>query len=281
MKFYQLLAPGGRTTSLEPRKQYVASTIFRMNEINESFDSMHSMMVSKPEEETFFLDGLGLSFIRICSMPQLDIIRNEFESINWEYGYVYLKQMMKATLIEDPFVEKQNHFCMKSIQHFAFLDCLLKQFPEGKYIWIHRDPIEVITSSLPLFNQVRLTFGEENSIESLKWFNYSVINCFSMFLKRALEIRKQFEKEYPSHFIDISFKELTKNPLKTIEQIYGYFNMNVSDEMIKNIQEELNSDESPSRKHGSSEEMEQLLVVSHDEIRSVFDFYYKEFTNYL
>ena len=252
-----------------------------MNEINEEFQSMHSMMVSKPEEETFFLDGLGLSFIRICSMPQLEDIRNEFESINWNYGYEYLKTMMKATLIEDPFDDKQNHFCMKSIQHFAFIKYLLKNFPEGKFIWIHRDPIESLSSTLPLFNQVRMTFGECNTEESLLWFNKSVLNCFTKYLKIALEERELFEKNNPKSFIDISFKQFVKDPLSTIEMIYKHFNIQMSEEMKENIENELKIEESPSKKHGSSKEMKDLLVLSNDEIKNAFKFYYDKFNDYL
>ena len=100
-------------------------------------------------------------------------------------------------------------------------------------------------------------------------------------MKIALEERELFEKNNPKSFIDISFKQFVKDPLSTIEMIYKHFNIQMSEEMKENIENELKIEESPSKKHGSSKEMKDLLVLSNDEIKNAFKFYYDKFNDYL
>ncbi|ELP84966.1 hypothetical protein EIN_309990 [Entamoeba invadens IP1] len=267
MKFYQVLAPGGQTTSLDGRYKYVATTIFQMTSVNSDFSNLHKMAINTPEEETFMLDALGLSFIRLCSMSRLNQLREHFDEIDWSYGYTLLKDMMCATAIEDN-VPSESHFCMKSVQHFVYMKELLTTFPNGKFLWIHRNPRDSFKSLLPVFNQVRMTFMESNTQEALLEFNKTVLTCLSKYLRRALEVRKTFCEQ---HIVD-------RNAIRRYV-IYKKLEMEMTPKMEENMKILLQDDSK--KKHGTSQNSESLCLLSDAEIDSAFIFYTTQFRAYL
>ena len=97
----------------------------------------------------------------------------------------------------------------------ARIPTLLKLFPDAKFIHIRRNPYKVYLSTVKMRNNVleklALQEGNKEELEKQAIENY----------KRLMKAFFKQKKLIPSkNFVDISYEDLVKNPLKQVRKIY-------------------------------------------------------------
>lgn len=111
------------------------------------------------------------------------------------------------------------------------LESLIKAFPDAQFITIHRDPVSQMKSACELvrvmsrschrhFNDDRIGFGRR------------VLRASIDDGKKLVNWRKdeKFKSKDFKRFIDIQFKDLIKNPMETVDNLYKDLNMNLTEQ---------------------------------------------------
>ena len=109
---------------------------------------------------------------------------------------------------------------LKNPHNTARIKILKDMFPNAKFIFIHRNPLEVYQSTEHLYKKtIRSQFLQDFSDEEI---SECIIKCYELLMKQYLELKNNIPK---GQLTEISFNELSVNPLSTLERIYLELNI--------------------------------------------------------
>lgn len=136
----------------------------------------------------------------------------------------YLNYLKKISLNDS------RRLILKSPENTARIKILLEMFPNAKFISIHRNPLNVYKSTERLHATAIAKSNLQNS------YKYNVHKRILNTYKKVYEAFLRDTDSIPKgNFIDISFEDLEKNPIKQIEKIYSDLGIQGFDEMKKNL----------------------------------------------
>lgn len=126
----------------------------------------------------------------------------------WEKAYLFI--IRKMTMASDG-----KQLVLKNPVNTARLSRLQKLFPEAKFIYLRRDPAEVLRSTHKLFDKFldRYSFqkiGAEELTYNIRW-------VFQQMTRQYGEQKKTIRKE---NLAEISYHDLVGQPLQEIRRIY-------------------------------------------------------------
>ncbi|MEL6349120.1 MAG: sulfotransferase [Myxococcota bacterium] len=115
---------------------------------------------------------------------------------------------------------------LKCPEHLWFVDALLAVFPDACIVWTHRDPLASIASYCSLISiQHRMLFGGFDPHK----LGTHITDRFHHGVTRAMASRDRHDR--PEQFIDVDFKALVDDPVKSLREIYAHFEMDFPDNM--------------------------------------------------
>ena len=155
---------------------------------------------------------------------------------------------------------------LKCPDHMMFLPDIVKTFPDSKIIWVHRDPLDSISSYCPMIESVwNLFFGGNNK---LKVGNF-VVDLYSRMLKKTMSDRKNLNKS----IIDVSFNDLINNRGSLLKKL-----SNELDLPINKNDSDIKSSKFFKNKYKFNREE---YNISKDRVDVEFSFYSNEYSKYL
>ncbi|KAL7714009.1 Sulfotransferase [Entamoeba marina] len=250
VSMYQQLFPGTKTMDVETRRRLCEKVVGFIN----------------------------TSFGQACAIPRYEEYRKQFYKRDWQYAYDILRDVLKLDIIEND-VKDDEYLCLKNIQHIAFMKNLLQTFPDGRFVWIHRDPVSTTRSMLYLFRQVQKICESDQGMDDIEWFNNNLLYMSTLAVKNAIAARESWieeDNERSKQFYDVDFKKFVKDPFNTVKDIHEYFDLNFDEETQKNLLDTVNSGD-PKKKHGSSKQDDGLMLLTEDHIRDEYKFYTDHF----
>ena len=108
--------------------------------------------------------------------------------------------------------------------HIQHIEEILNTYPDAKFVFIHRNPIEVIGSISSLTFNLRSAFSKKVDNVSLGKESLSFWGNAS---KEFLTQRHQIPE---SNMVDINFLDFTNNPIAAIDAIFTKFDINLNQE---------------------------------------------------
>jgi hypothetical protein len=112
---------------------------------------------------------------------------------------------------------------LKNPFHSMRIPLLLEMFPNAKFVHIYRHPLEVIPSTIHMWDVV----GRENVLKG-KATKPKVEEVVLVFDRIMKTIRKNLTLVPENAKIEISFRELENNPMQTLESIYDKLEIGAS-----------------------------------------------------
>jgi len=146
----------------------------------------------------------------------------------WESNFIYF---LKKISMND-----NRKLLLKSPEHTARIRLLLNIFPNAKFINIHRHPIDVFKSTKNLYEKVFKPSYYEKVEES--HLTERMIKIYKKMYDSYFNDVKLIPKE---NFVDISYEELNKIPMGTVEKIYNELKLGLQNENKIRIQNYINS----------------------------------------
>jgi len=178
--------------------------------------AIHPTYALEAEEEIMFLADAFLSHVpeASCDLPAYRSWLNE-QDFTPAYRHLYralqLLQWQKRLR-----GEHCGRWVLKTPAHLGYLDILLATFPGAHVVHMHRDPLDTIPSGASLNTTLWRMHADDVDpvrvgaqwLERMAWTN-----------GRAMAFRATSPAR-ERNFTDITFRELTADPLSQVERVY-------------------------------------------------------------
>jgi hypothetical protein len=222
----------------EERIKFAKTSVKALQYMSPGFFAIHPIEFEAPEEDVLLLD---VSFLSTTTEATMNVPTYAvwLENNNQSPAYEYMVKLLKLLQWQRP----AKRWVLKTPHHLEFLPLAKKYFGKVQFIWTHREVMECIPSFLSMVSYSRILFSKEVYQKDVAkhWVRKN-----GFMLEKALEYRKSNNKEVL--FTNVSYKELIKDSLGVIEQIYADRGEVISQE-LKAVFEKSNSD-NPKGKYG-------------------------------
>jgi thioester reductase-like protein len=209
--------PAGRP---ETARRLYADDILAASGIAEAMSGIHPVDPGEPEEEFALLeDSFGSwtytlryfvpEYARwLATQPgafAYGVHRRTMQHLSWQRG-TRLGAAPRPWLLKMPF-------------HLAELETLVATYPDAVFIQTHREPREFMPSWLSLTEAVRSLTARSCDPAAI---GAEQLDFMSHMLGQAARFRSA-NREIDRRFIDVSYLDLTEDPIRTVEEIYRHF----------------------------------------------------------
>lgn len=109
---------------------------------------------------------------------------------------------------------------VKSPGDTARIQLLLSKYPDARFVFIHRNPVEVFLSTRYLWQVILKEYSLQKI--SAEETDRLVVSTYEKLLKSYLEQKRGIP---PQQLIEIGYEELNQQPLDAIRKIYSHFGM--------------------------------------------------------
>jgi len=213
--FWELTRPIPPAQNTRDRRQRMASLEFYLRvKCTHNIDHIHFI---RPEEPEGCMWMLGLTFVNLSFW----IMAPVFSYLDW-----YMKQNLfhkkyhdyKALLHILQATAPNRRLVLKSPEHFARFDVLLKSIPEAMIIQTHRHPVTVTNSVNSLFYSVHSSMTDRVDRSRLADTNIRLI-------EHGITHNLIARKKYSSVVCDVYYEHLMEDPIGVIKTIYNHFGL--------------------------------------------------------
>ena len=225
--------------------------------------NIHHMKSNLPEECQLItaLDFKSISFAYSARVPNY---KHFIGHCDYSSAFMWHKRFLQAmeTTI------KPSYWLLKDPCHIQHIEEILNTYPNAKFVFIHRSPIEVIGSISSLTYTLRSAFSKSVDCidlgkESLSFWGHAS--------KEFLSQRRQIPA---SNMIDINFHDFTNNPIEITEAIFTKFNIGLSKETREKMLSFAKQKTQLSKKHNYSLDE---FGLKDDQVNEMFSAYRNEF----
>lgn len=183
------------------------------------------------------------------------------EKKSWKRVYHWLLQ--NIVFYTDP----KKKLLLKNPHSMGRIEVLLELYPNAKFIHIHRNPYDVFNSNIHLYKKAISTqFLQEFSDQEIE---ERVLYCFETSFSKFLE---HWGKIPERNRVEISYQELSEQPLHTMEKIYKAIDLGDFDTVKPKLEEYLEGEENY-KTNKFKEIRPDLLVAINKRWKFVFDQY--------
>ena len=198
----------------------------------------------------------------------LDFQLNLYNFGDWLIDHTFDEAYNEYSKILEIIMENRNknNLILKCPEHILATHHLRKNFPNSKFIWMHRDPAKTITSYSKMIYEIqKFYYGKKINKKDVGEF---VTNKFHTMIIRGLQIKDKYKINY----IDINYLDLKNNPIQALNKVHSQIkqnkiNINTIDSNVSNLKK-LKNKESYSLKE---------FNISRKKINIIFKDYIKKF----
>jgi hypothetical protein len=227
------LPPGAE----DPRLIALREGIERAQKKNPEFTKIHEVRADGPEECIQLL-AHTLSGVQMGIEPLISPYREWFERQDLRGPYAYYADLLRLVDWQRP----GQRWLLKSPAHLWALDVLVETFPDACIIQTHRDPIPVVASYCSMMHAM---MRGRDAVDPRE-LGPSVLEYLARSAERGMAAR---EKCDPARFVDVRYRDFTKDPLATARRIYGAFGLDLTPAAEEAMRAHV--DAHPQNKHGT------------------------------
>ena len=193
--------------------------------------AIHTITAETPEECQQIATMNVKSFVYMC-MADVPEYVEYLKSTSFDSVFKWHKKFYQALELNG----KPTRWLLKDPSHIGHIPQILKEYPNAKFIHIHRDPAESVASFCSLTKSVRLAFSKKIDTDGI---GKTVIDFWNHNLIKGMEDRKSLSSD---QIVDIQYSEFVKNPLDHIKNTYQQLNFDMNIQTENKIQKYLEQD---------------------------------------
>jgi hypothetical protein len=222
--------PGDNSSrsKVEPRVRKAETSLWWFRRLAPRANSVYPLRAWTPHECVAIHSYTLLSeeFAMICRIPSYEAFLRETD-----FAPVYAWQKRFLQYLQLSYPTKQ--WILKSPDHVHTLEHLLRVFPDAVVIQTHRNPLEVLRSSMHLTEVLEGTFARADDRSQIR--KREVRN-----LAKHMEAITSFREAHPElrgQFIDVKYHELVSDPSTVVRQIYQHLDMRLTEMAAERMQQ--------------------------------------------
>ncbi len=254
----------------DPRIERVEEKLGQVDMLAPEFKAMHEIGARLPQEcvaiwgSQFWGDVYGAPYW-IPTFRSWTLENGARAAYRWHHDFLQHMQSEHA----------RERWVLKTPPHLAYLDDLVRQYPDAAIVWTHRDPMSVIGSVSSLSCTLRGAMSDH--VDPLAT-GQKESEYFATLLQRGLDQRSAMP-DAEKRFFDVSFSDIITNPVAIIEQMYEHFGFEFDDDLRKRMQSYLDS--RPRDKHGRHQYRLEDFGLSEPKQGPLFGEYCRRYDDYL
>ena len=221
--------PGQRSarSKVDPRVRKAEASLWWFRRLAPGADSVYPMRAWTPHECVAIHSYTLLSeeFVIMCRIPAYEAFlrqNNLSPAYTWQKRFLQYLQLSRPT----------KQWVLKSPDHVYSLEHLLAVFPDAVIIQTHRNPLDVLRSSIQLTEVLEGMFAQagdpvQNRIREVRN------------LVERMERITSFRATHPElgdRFVDVKYHELISDPLAMVRQIYQRLDLRLTETVAKRMQ---------------------------------------------
>ena len=210
---FPLPAPDFNHANRDPRIRKAAACLWWFRRLAPKADTVYPMRALTPHECVAIHSYTFLSeeFVSTCRIPTYEaFLRSE----GMRSAYRWQKQFLQH--LQSRWPERQ--WILKSPDHLCSLDELFDAFPDAVILHTHRNPLDVLESSIHL---TKVLYGLYGRPGDDVYIQNDQARELAVRMKRSLQFRDR-HPELADRFFDINYTEFIANPIAIIENIYRH-----------------------------------------------------------
>ena len=214
-------------SNVDPRIRKAEACLWWFRRLAPLADVVYPIRASTPHECVGIHSYTMLSqeFVITCRIPAYEAFLREG---NLGPAYAWQKRFLQYLQLSGP----HKNWILKSPEHVYGLDHLLSVFPDAVIIQTHRNPLEVLRSSLQLNEVVEGVFAYPGDRAQTR-----IREARSLI--ESMDAMRSFRKAHPEfagRFIDVHYDKLISHPLEAVRQIYQRLNRHLVEPTSERIQ---------------------------------------------
>jgi hypothetical protein len=160
-----------------------------------------------------------------------------------------------------------RRWLLKSPAHLGALDKLLVQYPDLRIVHTHRDPVKSVPSTVSLSGMMRAS--RANGVDT-KVLAQMVCIGYAGSLRKGIDERESGAIP-AAQIVDVHFQDLMKDPVGTVEKMYGGLGLAFEGRFADAIRDYLHA--KPRHSFGKHEYRAEDYGLTNEGIRDTFRFY--------
>jgi len=204
------------------RAQGTLSRFLKMADIlSPNIKAIHPM-------DAFQTDECRGMFTNVFRTPQLNVQYRVKGYVDWLFeqdatlAYRHHRRQLQLAYHQRPYGKR---FVLKDPTHTFFIDAILEVFPDARFVFIHRDPVDTLSSICSLYAYARSVFSSDvdaNAVGAELWSSYLV---------QGLEPAVQRVDQLPAGRVaHVRAPDLARDPVGTIASAYHTLGMSLGGE---------------------------------------------------
>jgi len=162
---------------------------------------------------------------------------------------------------------------LKTPVHMLYLDSLVAEYPDAKFLWSHRDPAEVLGSVCSLIAYCRTWVSDRDDSDTI---GAEQLAIWTEAIRRAMAFR---ERTGDARFADLTLAEIQGNPVSAIERAYARLGLPF-DERSRGAVQDWAANHKPG-KHGRHVSRLADFGLEADQVHTAFGDYLDRFKSFL
>ena len=229
---------------------------------------IHPMDAMAPDEEILliehsFFSTVPESFMYVPSYSEW------IENQDHTNAYKYLKLLLQYLQWQMPNRSKKT-WILKTPHHMGFVEIILKVFSGAKIIQTHRDPLDTIPSYCSMVTSLAQPLSNNLNPELIG-------KHWEKKLSRVMKHCMKIADQNPTKFLDIDYKELIKNPIKQMENVYNFIGKTFTNQSEKEMKNWMEAN--TQHKHGQHQYSSANYGLSDEIIKRDFKDYINTYIN--
>lgn len=159
---------------------------------------------------------------------------------------------------------------LKTPVHMLYLDALVAEYPDAKFLWSHRDPGRVLGSVCSLIAYCRTWVSDRVDTETI---GAEQLSIWSEAIRRAVAFR---DRAGEARFADLSIDEIQSNPVAALQRVYAQIDIPLDARSQAAIQHW--ADSHKPGLHGHHVSHLEDFGLNPDQVQAAFEDYTKRFS---
>lgn len=202
--------PESATEHSDPRIAEAQAGLDYMYSTYPKWAAMHHETAETPTE---CQDLLGMDFKaeHFDGMAYVPAYSEWVMNCNMASAYAYHHRVLKLLQFKCP----PNLWHLKTPVHMLYLDALVAEYPNARFLWSHRDPARVLGSVCSLIAYCRTWVSDRDDAATI---GLEQLVIWAEAVRRAMEFRDRVGEE---RFADLAFADIQSSPAAAIQRAYA------------------------------------------------------------
>ena len=208
--------------------------------ISPGFKSIHRLGALRPHE-CVTIQGLSFRSMQFHAIHRVDAYHEWLGQCDWSPAYLWHDRYLRVLSTQ---FKASGRWLLKAPGHMLGIEALRVQYPDAKFIQLHRHPREVIPSMASLYASLRS--GSSNQLD-FHQLGASLLEEWRVGLNRVLNMRRA-ESIFDSNSLDLNYRDIVESPYESVQEILSFLDLSSDDEFRLKMRQYLTNNQKG--KHG-------------------------------